>query len=109
MSYFERYIVKKTKKIGNPVDRLRLSKLDPLPPAFTPVNSILLVKGADTSQNRKGQEEGDGSATIYLQDADFNLAVSHIDKDDVVNYLSDPIDGTNRAVITNFNFPSAES
>jgi hypothetical protein len=108
MAYFERYIVKKTKKLGKPVDRLRLSKLDAVPPAFTPVRSILLVKGADSEQNRKGQEEGDGSATIYLEDADFDLALSHIDKNDVVNYLSDPIVGTDKATITNFNFPAAE-
>lgn len=108
MSYFERYVVKKTKKMGNPVNRLRLSQLAPLSPDFTPVSSILLVKSPLVEQNRKGQEEGDGSATIYLADADFALALDHIDKDDVVHYQSDPIAGTNKATITNFNFPATE-
>lgn len=108
MSHFESYIVKKTKKLGNPVDRLRLSKLAPLPPEHTPVRSIMLVKGAQSGQNRKGHEDGEGSATIFLEEADFNLALSHIDKDDVVHYQSDPIAGTAKANISNFNFPAAE-
>jgi hypothetical protein len=106
MSNFEQYRVGNTQTISS--TRFKLRSLTPIGTFPTPVGSILLVKGATDSTNRKGQEEGDGTATIYLKDSDYLHAVDHIDATDIVNYQSTAIANTNKASITNFNFPESE-
>ena len=114
MSTIEYYEVTKTKTLGSPVDRYKLWVKDQknLPaPNPTPVSAILLVKVTDPAENRTGQEEGDGSATVYLVEDDFDLAVEHIDKTDEVSYQSEAIAGTGapgKADIWNFSFPEVE-
>lgn len=107
MSYFEEYQVRRTRMLGNPTDRFKLN-VDPNPANFKPVKSILLIKGATHEETRTGQEEGDDSATIYLDDDDFALALQFIDVNDFVNYQSEPIVNTTKANIWNFNFPEAD-
>lgn len=107
MSYFEEYQVSRAKIIGNPANRIKLNLNDPSPAEFTPISALLLVKGASPGQSRTGQEEGNGSATIYLDDSDFALAQQFIQVNTYVNYQSQPIQNTNKSDIWNFNFPEA--
>jgi hypothetical protein len=102
MSFFEQYRVGGTQAIGT--TKFKLKSLTALSPLHTPVSSILLVNGASSTQNRKGQENGDGSATVYLTNNDFLLAVSSIVPSDVVNYQSTDISPPPLANIVNFNF-----
>jgi hypothetical protein len=106
MSFFEQYRVGGTQAIS--ATKFKLKSLTALSPTHTPVTSILLIKGATAAQNRKGQENGDGSATIYLTNSDFQLAVDHIDPLDTVNYQSTDISPPPLASISNFNFPVSE-
>jgi hypothetical protein len=106
MSYFEQYRVGSTQTLS--ATRFKLRGLTPIGTFPTPVSSILLVKGATDSTNRKGQEEGDGTATIYLKDDDFAEAVDHIDPLDIVNYQSTALSNTNKADVKYFNFPRSE-
>ncbi|HEU4583213.1 MAG TPA: hypothetical protein VFS67_33365 [Polyangiaceae bacterium] len=106
MSFFEQYRVGSTELIGT--TKFKLKSLTALAPTHTPVSSILLIKGATSTQNRKGQENGDGSATVYLTSSDFLLAVDHIDPNDIVNYQSDDLSPPPLASIKNFNFPVSE-
>ena len=102
MSFLEQYRVGATQAIGT--TKLKLKSLTALAPVHTAVSSILLVNGASSSQNRKGQENGDGSATVYLTNNDFLLAVGSITPSHVVNYQSTDISPPPLANITNFNF-----
>ncbi len=109
MSNFEEYIVSSTIEISSNLFKLTVAP-KPGSAQFSPVTSILLVRGATWLTNRTGLEIG-FAATIYLEDADFDIAWEHIDASDYVNYFSDHVSGTggrNRALIQNFNFPDHE-
>jgi hypothetical protein len=110
MSNFEEYIVSSTIEISSHLFKLNVTP-KPGSVEFSPVRSILLVRGATFLTGRTGLEIGYG-ATVYLEDADFDVAWEHIDASDYVNYFSNHVSGEgtrNKALIHNFNFPEFES
>jgi hypothetical protein len=104
MSYLEQYKVthhpiKQTNQVTLTVDPKYGT------PPYTPVDSILLVRGIPSGGvNRAGIEAGDGTATVYLNDPDFTEAKNDIKRNSHVNYTSAALGGTIVVNINNFDF-----
>jgi hypothetical protein len=100
MSQFEQYRVIRAPQ---PIDANQTKlTVDPKAgtAAFTPIDFIMLVNGVPAGgQNRTGQEDCAGWATIYLDNATFAEANAKIRRDSYLNYSSDPIQGPACAVV----------